>query len=47
VTLDTYGHLFPGRDEELADRLDALAENGGNLVGTDSQTVRPFSFSEA
>jgi integrase len=43
VTLDTYGHLFPGQDEELADRLDELANNsGGFLVGTDSQTIRPF-----
>jgi integrase len=47
VTLDTYGRMFPGQDEELADRLDALAENGGNLVGTDSQTVRPFPTKRA
>ncbi|WP_353618109.1 tyrosine-type recombinase/integrase [Pseudomonas sp. ISL-88] len=24
TTLDTYGHLFPGRQKELADRLDDL-----------------------
>jgi hypothetical protein len=24
VTMDVYGHLFPGQDEDLADRLDSL-----------------------
>jgi integrase len=39
-TLDTYGHLFPGQDEELASRLDEIAENGGRMVGTLPSNVR-------
>jgi hypothetical protein len=37
-TLDRYGHLFPGHDQELRDRLDAmhaqglLAVSGGSVV---------------
>ena len=27
-TLDRYGHLFPGHDDELRDRLDALHAQG-------------------
>ena len=35
-TLDRYGHLFPGHDEELRDRLDAMHAQGlqAVLVGT-------------
>jgi hypothetical protein len=31
-TLDRYGHLFPGHDAELRDRLDAMHAEG--LKGT-------------
>ena len=41
-TLDTYGHLFPGQDEELASRLDEIAESGGGMVGTKATDVRPL-----
>ena len=44
VTLDKYGHLFPGSEEEAADLLDAylerastkarLATGGGHEIGT-------------
>jgi hypothetical protein len=35
VTLDTYGHLFPGIGDELAHRLDALfQEQIGHDEGT-------------
>jgi hypothetical protein len=30
VTMNTYGHLFPGQDEALAERLDAMAR--GDMV---------------
>ena len=33
VTLDRYGYLFPALDEELADRLDALARGPAGSVG--------------
>jgi hypothetical protein len=31
-TLDRYGHLFPGHDEELRDRLDAMHAQGLQVV---------------
>jgi hypothetical protein len=31
-TLDRYGHLFPGHDEELRDRLDAIRAQGLQAV---------------
>lgn len=33
VTMDTYGHLFPGQDENLAARLDQLAVGPGVASG--------------
>jgi hypothetical protein len=29
MTLDRYGHLMPGRAQDVADRLDALARSAG------------------
>jgi integrase len=29
ITMDRYGHLFPGQDEALAERLDTLRPEGG------------------
>ena len=29
MTLDRYGHLFPGQAESVADRLDEMAEAAG------------------
>jgi integrase len=46
-TLDRYGHLFPGHDDELRDRLDAMhslglqAVPGGELVELPAAPVRP------
>jgi integrase len=46
-TLDRYGHLFPGHDEELRDRLDAMlaqglqAVLGGAVVGLPGGPARP------
>jgi hypothetical protein len=31
-TLDRYGHLFPGHDDELRDRLDAMHAQGLRAV---------------
>jgi hypothetical protein len=33
-TLDRYGHLFPGHDAELRDRLDAMHAEGVQAAGT-------------
>lgn len=33
VTMDPYGHLFPGQDEALADRLDILRTSGESHLG--------------
>jgi hypothetical protein len=46
-TLDRYGHLFPGHDDELRDRLDAmhaqglLAVPGGMVVELPGGPARP------
>jgi hypothetical protein len=32
-TLDRYGHLFPGHDTELRDRLDAMHAEGLQSAG--------------
>jgi len=48
-TLDRYGHLFPGHDEELRDRLDAMhaqglqAVPGGAVVELPGGTARPVA----
>jgi integrase len=48
-TLDRYGHLFPGHDDELRDRLDAMhaqslqAVPGGNVVELPSGPARPVA----
>jgi hypothetical protein len=34
ITMDRYGHLFPGQDEALADRLDVI---GRGMVGVWSE----------
>jgi hypothetical protein len=33
VTLDRYGHLFPGLDESLADKLDATYRTAARSSG--------------
>lgn len=33
VTMDRYGHLFPGQDEALADTLDILRTSGEAHLG--------------
>ena len=46
-TLDRYGHLFPGHDDELRDRLDAMhaqglqAVSGGAVVELPGGPARP------
>jgi hypothetical protein len=46
-TLDRYGHLFPGHDDELRDRLDAMraqglqAVPGGALIELPAAQARP------
>jgi hypothetical protein len=46
-TLDRYGHLFPGHDDELRDRLDAMhvqgvqAVPGGSVVELPGGPARP------
>jgi integrase len=46
-TLDRYGHLFPGHDDELRDRLDAMhaqglqAVPGGTVVELPAAPARP------
>ena len=46
-TLDRYGHLFEGHDDELRDRLDAMhaqglrAIPGGELVELPAAQARP------
>ena len=46
VTLDRYGHLFPGMDEQLADKLDDIGRSGGPVVvkrwSEDKSTVIPL-----
>lgn len=32
MTMDTYGHLFPGEDQGLAERLDAIAREQSDVV---------------
>lgn len=32
MTMDTYGHLFPGEDQDLADRLDAIGRGDSDVV---------------
>jgi integrase len=48
-TLDRYGHLFPGHDDELRDRLDAMhaqglqAVPGGSVVALPGGPARPVA----
>jgi integrase len=50
-TLDRYGHLFPGHDEERRDRLDAMhakglqAVPGGTMVDLPGGPARPTATS--
>ena len=44
TTLNTYGHLFPALDEELANQLDAMGrESAGNAAGPTAIPARPRS----
>ncbi len=45
VTLDRYGHLFPGQDEALAQRLDDL-HSGAVLVQSWSEAPTPLQRAE-
>jgi hypothetical protein len=40
-TLDRYGHLFPGHDDELRDRLDAMHAQGLQAVPGGAVVVLP------
>ena len=48
-TLDRYGHLFPGHDDELRDRLDAMhalglqTVPGGTVVELPGGPARPVA----
>ena len=48
-TLDRYGHLFPGHDDELRDRLDAMHAQGlqavpvGTVVELPGGPARPVA----
>ena len=48
-TLDRYGHLFEGHDDELRDRLDAMhaqglqAVPGGTVVELPAARARPIA----
>ena len=51
VTLDRYGHLFPGMDEALADKLDGMGRADDSVVASwwpsDDSTVIPLRDKEA
>lgn len=44
TTLNTYGHLFPALDEELAERLDAIGRPSGRIPAEAGRNVRESSI---
>ena len=41
ITMDRYGHLFPGQDEALAERLDQLAHSWPESSIVSVETAQP------